>query len=185
MFAALNNYERATSDGFLLSNVVAARGRLRSCPRSPLTRSASGTGTPSQVSSCVHLGVPFATPARGGRFLQFGCFHSNPRGHDVPRFLGAGVGEENLVANAPRPDRFVRSTAGISRASRAARRWHLTVGIRWQRWQSAVSGLYYRRVTLPVQLWRSCGQPAAFRPALPWWQPFVFSYLSVTGWLRR
>ena len=70
-------------------------------------------------------------------------------------------------------------------SSRAARRWYLTVGIRWQRWQSAVSGLYYRRVTLPVQLWRACGQPAAFRPALPWWQPFVFSYLSVTGWLRR
>ena len=42
-----------------------------------------------------------------------------------------------------------------------------------------------RRVTLPVQLWRACGQPAAFRPQLPWWQPFVFSYLSVTGWLRR
>ena len=65
---------------------------------------------------------------------------------------------------------------------RAARRWYLTVIIRWQRWQSAVSGLYYRRVTLPVQLWRACGQPVGFRPALPWWQPFVFSYLSVTGW---
>jgi hypothetical protein len=74
--------------------------------------------------------------------------------------------------------------------SRAARRWYLLVGITgpaqrgWQRWQSAVSGLYYRRVTLPVQFWVACGQPAAFRPALPWWQPFVFGYLSVTGWLR-
>jgi hypothetical protein len=56
---------------------------------------------------------------------------------------------------------------------------------RRQRWQSAVSGLYYRRVTLPVQFWRACGQPPAFRPALPWWQPFVFAYLSVTDWLRR
>jgi len=70
-------------------------------------------------------------------------------------------------------------------SSRAARRWYLTVGLRWQRWQSAVCSLYYRRVTLPVQLWRACGQPAAFRPALPWWQPFVFSYLSVTGWALR
>ncbi|HUZ06001.1 MAG TPA: hypothetical protein VMV89_00780 [Candidatus Paceibacterota bacterium] len=26
---------------------------------------------------------------------------------------------------------------------------------------------------------------AAFRPALPWWQPFVFAYLSITGWVRR
>jgi hypothetical protein len=26
------------------------------------------------------------------------------------------------------------------------------------------------------------GQPAPFRPALPWYQPFVFSYLSITGW---
>jgi hypothetical protein len=67
--------------------------------------------------------------------------------------------------------------------SRAARRWYLLVGIRWQRWQSVVSGLYYRRVTLPVQFWVACGQPVGFRPALPWWQPFVFGYLSVTGWL--
>jgi hypothetical protein len=69
--------------------------------------------------------------------------------------------------------------------SRAARRWHILVGVRWQRWQSAVSALYFRRVTLPLQLWRACGQPSQFRPQLPWWQPFVFSYLSVTGWLRR
>ena len=70
-------------------------------------------------------------------------------------------------------------------ARRAARRWYLTVSLRWQRWQSAVSGLYFRRVTLPVQFWRACGQPAAFRPALPWWQPFVFAYLSFTGWALR
>jgi len=66
--------------------------------------------------------------------------------------------------------------------SRAARRWHILVGVRWQRWQSAVSALYFRRVTLP--LWRACGQPSQFRPQLPWWQPLVFSYLSATGWLR-
>jgi hypothetical protein len=81
-----------TSHGFLLSNVVAARGRRRSCPCSPLTRSAPGTGTPSLVSPNVPLGVPFATPARGERFLQFGWFHSNPPVHHIPRFLGAGVG---------------------------------------------------------------------------------------------
>ena len=70
-------------------------------------------------------------------------------------------------------------------ASRAARRWYITVSLPWQRWQSAVSGLYYRRVTAPVGFWCACGQPPAFRPVLPWWQPFVFSYLRITGWLRR
>jgi hypothetical protein len=71
-----------------------------------------------------------------------------------------------------------------STSSRAARRWHCTVGIRWQRWQSAVSGLYFRRVTAPVQFWLACGRPAAFRPALPWWHQLVYSYLRLTGWLR-
>jgi hypothetical protein len=70
-------------------------------------------------------------------------------------------------------------------SSQATRAWHVLVIIRWQRWQSAVSGLYFHRVTAPVSFWVACGCPAAFRPALPWWQPFVFSYLSVTGWLRR
>ena len=70
-------------------------------------------------------------------------------------------------------------------SSQATRAWHCLVVIRWQRWQSVVSGLYYHRVTAPVSFWVACGCPAVFRPALPWWQPFVFSYLSVTGWLRR
>jgi hypothetical protein len=59
------------------------------------------------------------------------------------------------------------------------------VGVYWQRWQSAVAALYVRRVTQPVQLWLACGRPAAFQPQLPWWQPFVSSYLSVTDWVRR
>ena len=59
------------------------------------------------------------------------------------------------------------------------------VGGFWQRWQSAVAALYARRVTLPVQLWLACGRPAAFRPQLPWWQPLVYSYLSLTGRVRR
>jgi len=62
VFAALTNYERVTSDGFLLSNVVAARGRRRSCPSSRPTPTVPATGTPSWVSPNVPLGVPFATP---------------------------------------------------------------------------------------------------------------------------
>jgi hypothetical protein len=52
----------------------------------------------------------------------------------------------------------------------------------WLRWQSQVSGLYYRRVTEPVQLWRAVGRLPEFRPQLPWWQPFVWRYLVLTGW---
>ena len=55
----------------------------------------------------------------------------------------------------------------------------------WLRWQSRVSGLYYRRVTEPVQLWLALGRPAEFRPHLPWWQPLIWRYLSITGWARH
>ena len=58
------------------------------------------------------------------------------------------------------------------------------VRIHWLRWQCAVAALYFQRVTLPVQFWVACGRPAGFAPRLPWWQPFVFSYLVTTGWLR-
>ena len=71
-----------------------------------------------------------------------------------------------------------------STVSRAARRWHTLVGVRWLRWQSAVSRLYYQRVTFPVQAWVACGQLEQFRPSLPWWQPFVWQYLHITGWVR-
>ena len=58
------------------------------------------------------------------------------------------------------------------------------VRIHWQRWQCSVAGLYHQRVTLPVQFWVACGQPAGFAPRLPWWQSFVYRYLVITGWLR-
>ncbi len=69
-------------------------------------------------------------------------------------------------------------------SSWAGRRLYALVGVRWQRWQCRVAALYAQRVTLPVQFWRALGAPAQLRPQLPWWQPFVFSYLVVTGWLR-
>ena len=67
----------------------------------------------------------------------------------------------------------------------AARRWHSLVGIRWSRWQCRVAAFYFQRVTLPLQWWVGCGRPPQFRPQLPWWQPFVWRYLCLTGWLRR
>ena len=37
---------------------------------------------------------------------------------------------------------------------------------------------------LPVQFWRACGCPPQFRPRLPWWQPLVWRWLVLSGWLR-
>jgi hypothetical protein len=59
VFAALNRYERATSDGFLLSNVF---GRARCRSLSPLN---AASRTPSQVSSNVTPGVRTLALARG------------------------------------------------------------------------------------------------------------------------
>jgi hypothetical protein len=67
---------------------------------------------------------------------------------------------------------------------RAARRWQVLVGVRWQRLQCAVASRYYQRVTLPVQWWVACGRREQFRPQLPWWQPFVYRWLVITGWQR-
>ncbi len=64
-----------------------------------------------------------------------------------------------------------------------ARRWHLPVGVRWQRLQCRVAAFYFHRVSLPVQFWRACGCPPQFRPRLPWWQPFVWRWLVLSGWL--
>ena len=66
---------------------------------------------------------------------------------------------------------------------RAARRWHLLVGIRWERWQCAFAARYYQRVTLPLQFWHALGCPSSWRPQLPWWQPFVWRYLVLTDWV--
>jgi hypothetical protein len=47
-----------------------------------------------------------------------------------------------------------------------------------------VSGLYFQRVTQPLQWWHALGRPSSWRPQLPWRQPFVWRWLVVTGWLR-
>jgi hypothetical protein len=58
------------------------------------------------------------------------------------------------------------------------------VRTRWLRWQCAVAALYFRRVTYPLQAWVACGRLEGFTPVLPWWQPFVWFYLVITGWAR-
>lgn len=45
-----------------------------------------------------------------------------------------------------------------------------------------LSGIYYTRVTLPVQVWRARGCPKHSMPRMPWWQPTLFRYLVITGW---
>lgn len=58
------------------------------------------------------------------------------------------------------------------------------VAIRWQRLQGRISALYFYRVTYPVQVWSAVGRLPEFRPRLPWWQPFVYRWLVITGWYR-
>ena len=57
----------------------------------------------------------------------------------------------------------------------------VVVRVRWERFQGSVRGLYFRRVTFPVRIWRACGCPEQFRPRLPWWQPFVWRWLVISG----
>jgi len=59
--------------------------------------------------------------------------------------------------------------------------WFLLVGGRWERFQGRVAGFYFQRVTLPVRFWVACGSPVQFRPRLPWWQPFVWRWLVISG----
>jgi hypothetical protein len=51
--------------------------------------------------------------------------------------------------------------------------------------QSRISGAYFQRVTFPLQCWVACGRLPQFRPSLPWWQPFIWRYLVLTGWAPR
>lgn len=43
---------------------------------------------------------------------------------------------------------------------------------------------YYHHITLPFHFWRAMGRPPQFRPHLPWWQPFAWRWLSITGQSR-
>ena len=77
-----------------------------------------------------------------------------------------------------------KSVRELLQVGRAARRWQVLVGVRWQRFQCRVAGFYFQRVSLPVQWWRACGCPPQFRPRLPWWQPLVWRWLALSGWQR-
>ena len=68
---------------------------------------------------------------------------------------------------------------------RAARQWYLLVGVRWQRFQSRLAGVYHWRVTEPVRVWRAFGSIWLLRPSLPWWQPFLFWWLCWSGYAPR
>jgi hypothetical protein len=71
------------------------------------------------------------------------------------------------------------------KAGWAVRRWQVLVGVRWQWFQCRVTGFYFRRFIMPIRLWQACGCPAQFRPQVPWWQPFVWFWLSITGWRQH
>ena len=59
-----------------------------------------------------------------------------------------------------------------------------SIRIHWFRFQSRVAALYSQRVTQPWELWRAFGCPPECMPRIPWWQPFVYRWLVVTGWVR-
>jgi hypothetical protein len=114
---ALKQYERATHSRFPFTNVM---GRVRECLTLMPGQSANADCRRAPGRHLwftdVILGGPFATRAHAsnvaGNRMVF--VHSNRSGW---RMIDARVRQPNLVANAPRPDRFVRSPAGISRAS--------------------------------------------------------------------
>ena len=82
-------------------------------------------------------------------------------------------------------DLVMRAPSTYTRATRqVAIRWYLLVGIRWQRLQGRISGFYFRRVTEPWQFWHALGCPQQFTPRIPWWQPWVYRWLVLTGWVR-
>jgi hypothetical protein len=60
----------------------------------------------------------------------------------------------------------------------------LYVRIHWQRLQSCIASRYHRRVTQPLQFWLALGRPPFLRPRLPWWQPLVWRWLVITGWVE-
>ena len=102
----------------------------------------------------------------GGRFWLLAAFSAAGRPHrDV-----LCVSQVKVMRHTAHP-------------GRAARRWHTLVGVRWQRLQGRIAGHYFVRVTQPLQWWVAFGRPPEFRPSLPWWQPFVWHWLHITGWL--
>ena len=58
------------------------------------------------------------------------------------------------------------------------------VAIRWERLQGRIAGFYFQRVTQPWQFWYALGCPSECRPRIQWWQPFVYRWLVLTGWVR-
>ncbi len=93
------------------------------------------------------------------------------------------------VQRCPRPYRpenalSIKSVREHFQVGRAARRWQVLVGVRWQWLQCRVAAFYFQRVSLPVQFWRACGCPSQFRPRLPWWQPLVWRWIVLSGWQR-
>ena len=87
-----------------------------------------------------------------------------------------------LVCLSCLTEMVMRHERHTSRAARLAAGCRVWFGVRWQRLQSRISGFYHQRVTLPVEFWVACGRPPQFRPQLPWWQPFVWQWLLITGW---
>ncbi|MDB6057697.1 MAG: hypothetical protein JWO95_1541 [Verrucomicrobiales bacterium] len=48
--------------------------------------------------------------------------------------------------------------------------------------RGSVLRFYNDGVHKPVQFWVACGSPSSCVPRLPWWQPWVWAFISIMGW---
>ena len=74
----------------------------------------------------------------------------------------------------------MRQTRQISRGSR-----RVHIRMLWFRLQSRIASFYAQRITQPWQFWHALGCLPECRPALPWWQPWVYRWLVLTGWVQH
>ena len=123
------------------------------------------------------VSLPLRTGTVGLRAWRHGQpFSSSTRAHSIPAARPGCVCSLRLRILTMREH---------THPGRAARRWYLLVGVRWQRFQSSLAALYHRRVTYPVQVWRAFGAVWLLRPVIPWWQPLLYSWLHATGYAPR
>ena len=143
------------------SRCVRARLRCSSRASLPLTPQA---GTPTATIG-MRPATPLRTKAKSDETTPSGCRTSWVllRVQRCPR----PYRPENALSR--------RSVREHFQVGRAARRWQVLVGVRWQRFQCRVAAFYFHRVTLPVQFWRACGCPVTLkpRPGAPHSQPEV------------
>ncbi len=76
-----------------------------------------------------------------------------------------------------------KSMSTITSVSQPASAGRVPLSAYWELLQCRIARHYFLRVTQPTELYLALGRPAWARPTLPWWQPFVWRWLVLSGWL--